>query len=156
MNKENEELKPCPFCGGEAEIVISGGERRVDCKKCGARSDWYDTEVEAVAAWNNRDYLTEEIQARLKKLGYYEEEAGGASVAYLLAENRDLRKALVALKNAKVNCSEFPNISKLTYADMQEEIKRLRVALRGIAGEEVNGEMLSKWAKTYKQSLNNI
>lgn len=41
----NEKLKPCPFCGGEAEIVISGGDRRVDCKKCGARSDWYDTEV---------------------------------------------------------------------------------------------------------------
>lgn len=54
MNTENEKLKPCPFCGGEAEVVMSGGDRRVDCKKCGARSDWYDTEVEAVAAWNNR------------------------------------------------------------------------------------------------------
>lgn len=50
----NEELKPCPFCGGEAEIVMSGGDRRVDCKKCGARSDWYDTEAEAIAAWNRR------------------------------------------------------------------------------------------------------
>lgn len=54
MNTENEELKPCPFCGGEAEIVMSGGDRRVDCKKCGARSDWYDTEAEAIAAWNRR------------------------------------------------------------------------------------------------------
>ena len=50
----NEKLKPCPFCGGEAEIVMSGGDRRVDCKKCGARSDWYDTEAEAIAAWNRR------------------------------------------------------------------------------------------------------
>lgn len=58
----NEELKTCPFCGGEAEIVISGGDRRVDCKKCGARSDWYDTEAEAIAAWNRREASCTEKQ----------------------------------------------------------------------------------------------
>lgn len=52
--ENDEELKPCPFCGGEVEIVMSGGDRRVDCKTCGARSDWYDTEAEAIDKWNNR------------------------------------------------------------------------------------------------------
>lgn len=54
------ELKPCPFCGGEAEI------KHVDwfepgnyaygakCEKCGAESRIGDTEAEAIAAWNTR------------------------------------------------------------------------------------------------------
>lgn len=61
----NEELKPCPFCGGEAEIVMSGGDRRVECKKCGARSDWYDTEAEAIAAWNRRNYSEKQNSSNL-------------------------------------------------------------------------------------------
>lgn len=63
----NIELKPCPFCGGDAEMIdvkayISPKKRtiyRVECKKgieCpgmpGTRG--YDTEREAAAAWNTR------------------------------------------------------------------------------------------------------
>lgn len=56
------ELKPCPFCGGEAEIhpssdwdvKFTGATYFAWCDKCETRGDYYDTEAEAVEAWNNR------------------------------------------------------------------------------------------------------
>ena len=41
MNKP--ELKPCPFCGGEAELIIKDGDygvcgARIQCKACGCRT----------------------------------------------------------------------------------------------------------------------
>lgn len=58
MNSMNK-LKPCPFCGGEAEIR---GEkyykpmvrRNVICTKCYSNSGWYKTEQEAIEMWNRR------------------------------------------------------------------------------------------------------
>jgi len=53
------ELKPCPFCGGEAEVLtaesMNGGYLfGVMCNDCRSRGDVYDTEAEAIAAWNIR------------------------------------------------------------------------------------------------------
>lgn len=50
------ELKPCPFCGGEAQY---SEESRfhiswVYCSNCGAASGYRNTEAEAIAAWNTR------------------------------------------------------------------------------------------------------
>lgn len=64
-------LKPCPFCGGEAVVVIAprAGTAYVECKHCsammgrynkGGRTDhkgfWthFETEEEAIEAWNRR------------------------------------------------------------------------------------------------------
>lgn len=65
-------LKPCPFCGGEAEIKIvwhshgmdgSYKNHLIQCKNCYARKEisadnFYGreayTEQEAIAAWNRR------------------------------------------------------------------------------------------------------
>lgn len=54
-----DELKPCPFCGGEAETLtadsMNGGYLfGIMCNDCRSRGDVYDTEAEAVAAWNTR------------------------------------------------------------------------------------------------------
>ena len=55
----NTELKPCPFCGGEAEIDVSPhGHSVVSCKDvwCRGHADcWtHDNIKEAVEAWNRR------------------------------------------------------------------------------------------------------
>lgn len=50
------ELKPCPFCGGEAKLM--GLERfkeyRVYCHDCGVRTDDFYPKHRAVEAWNRR------------------------------------------------------------------------------------------------------
>lgn len=63
----NEKLKPCPFCGGEAELQYGGrGDREsagmsfVRCKGCCAIgkkfevSRKYSSDEEAIEAWNRR------------------------------------------------------------------------------------------------------
>ena len=57
------ELKPCPFCGGEAWMRISDAPQilRVECRRCHAATTSFVAdsigEKEAAAAWNTRtDY----------------------------------------------------------------------------------------------------
>ena len=60
MNSDN--LKPCPFCGGEAKAEEALRSFTVElwetyvyvvCKKCGATVEGAD-EAEATEAWNRR------------------------------------------------------------------------------------------------------
>lgn len=48
-----EELKACPFCGGDA-TDISGSRSWVACKSCGAEMPIFQTKEEGAAAWNTR------------------------------------------------------------------------------------------------------
>lgn len=57
------ELKPCPFCGGEAWMRISDAPQilRIECRECHAATTSFVAdsigEKEAAAAWNTRtDY----------------------------------------------------------------------------------------------------
>ena len=56
----NKELKPCPFCGGEAEIGISLGNTYVICKYCCAATRQITIKAnnravdKAVEFWNRR------------------------------------------------------------------------------------------------------
>ena len=60
--KSTNTLALCPFCGGEAETLTAesmyGGYLfGIMCNDCRSRGDVYDTEAEAIAAWNTRvDY----------------------------------------------------------------------------------------------------
>lgn len=49
------ELKPCPFCGGEA-YAVDALEKRAHavCDTCHASTAYYFSEAEAIEAWNTR------------------------------------------------------------------------------------------------------
>ena len=78
MKENKTELKPCPFCGGEAEIVDTGDlyghcEYSVSCTSCNCNTDWLTNKKEAVQAWNKRafDYETaDHISSFLQDNGY--------------------------------------------------------------------------------------
>ncbi|MGE9941087.1 Lar family restriction alleviation protein [Bariatricus sp. SGI.161] len=57
-------VKPCPFCGGKADLcsfAFLHVEAFIKCKKCGCRTltykgqDYEDVKYLAVTAWNRRE-----------------------------------------------------------------------------------------------------
>ena len=52
----NEELKPCPFCGGKAELIDVGRyEWFIKCRRgCVEQTHVYKAKSSAVKAWNRR------------------------------------------------------------------------------------------------------
>lgn len=59
-----EQLRPCPFCGGEAIMGIACHVHedyafRVECRECKIVTPFYDTEAKAIEAWNRRAERTE-------------------------------------------------------------------------------------------------
>ena len=52
----NNELKPCPFCGGEADIIEDSFCYGVECFNCKANSTYFSNAKDAIAAWNRRNY----------------------------------------------------------------------------------------------------
>lgn len=50
----NEYLKPCPFCGGEAVVHTFGTGYIVECLECAVCTVCENTKAEAIAAWNRR------------------------------------------------------------------------------------------------------
>ena len=56
-----EELKPCPFCGGKAELSYRYLFECfwVVCEQCGTESAAFGTEDGAIEAWNRRAYEKE-------------------------------------------------------------------------------------------------
>ena len=53
---EEQKLKPCPLCGGEATMRQPPVNYafRVACVKCRCNTGGYKTEEEARSAWNRR------------------------------------------------------------------------------------------------------
>lgn len=51
-----EELKPCPFCGGNPDVYSwnGGGVVWVRCRSCGIDYKAYANADEAIEAWNTR------------------------------------------------------------------------------------------------------
>lgn len=51
------ELKPCPFCGGEAELLVDETQyykSMVICTKCYIHTPHEHIEAIAISAWNRR------------------------------------------------------------------------------------------------------
>ena len=52
-----EKLKPCPFCGEKAELLVVPDKSMkwlVRCKKCFANNGVFSSDHDAVEAWNTR------------------------------------------------------------------------------------------------------
>ena len=74
---KTEELKPCPFCGGEATVRKKNSRWRVECRKCSMRSvKWYYSESKAITAWNTRDIARMRIKAVETGVSVKEQKAG--------------------------------------------------------------------------------
>ncbi len=68
-----DELKPCPFCGGEKIRAFKRGvfplepvEHFVACWECGAKSGYFKSEEEAIVKWNTRSF---DVDAVMEEMG---------------------------------------------------------------------------------------
>lgn len=79
MSKNSVELKPCPFCGGEAKVITGScwlWQHAVECKDCGANTGYKSgispsvAKNKAVEAWNRRepiDRIIQRLEGRIKE-----------------------------------------------------------------------------------------
>lgn len=90
------ELKPCPFCGGEAHVyeTVNGGTRKlywIECLKCYAESPKsLDLPQDSIDAWNRRD---EDCELRGKLM------AAHSKIMCLESQIEKLRQRLDRRKN---------------------------------------------------------
>jgi Lar family restriction alleviation protein len=71
----NEDLKPCPFCGGKAKFGYFNSKWYVKCEKCDMELPhlYYEKE-EATSKWNRRNYPEKQDSS---KLSYADVERSG-------------------------------------------------------------------------------
>lgn len=72
------ELKPCPFCGGEAELIpgLAYGEvngYECGCCDCNFTCGLHDTEEESVEHWNTRTVDVDKLATVANSLAVQED-----------------------------------------------------------------------------------
>jgi Lar family restriction alleviation protein len=48
------DLKPCPFCGGEATLYVNDFSSLITCNDCGVTTSGRHSATIAVGVWNRR------------------------------------------------------------------------------------------------------
>jgi len=139
-----DELKPCPFCGGTAEIVRKGTARQsmvIACEDCGGGTE--SGEVYGLTApenwlWNRRPVTVSEGEAevleqcRLNGMGAERE-------ARLMAEVQELRDKYATMEEAR-------DAEATKVANRDAEVERLCHALETQCVISVtNKERLDHW-----------
>lgn len=161
MDKAMEALKPCPFCGGEAELSNGGpGNWYVRCPTCKATSNDMAGD-RAIAAWNTRATpepvaptvspdiagLVEKHRDRIEGTGIWrtagadEEMAELATALQFVAQERDAaRAARDEADNALVDRYRKPGFGTFSFpGDVAAIIRRLDAAEAGLSSARDEG-----------------
>lgn len=96
------DLKPCPCCNGISWVDYRAFTTYVYCDKCGLRTKAYNTEAEAIEAWNTRHERTCEVLCI--KHGPVFDVLRFSCCGYEWAENRTDRGATEPDPNFCPNC----------------------------------------------------
>lgn len=123
MSTDINELKPCPFCGGEASNAMNCGDDfnefpfSVECNECAASTDCFSDDGSAVAAWNTRAALSDLEQARSEIEGMRKalEPFAKAADAMVAGVPEDTALGLFAGGNMMFG-PDFPNVGDLNKA----------------------------------------
>lgn len=81
-----EELRECPFCGGEAYLDKATEDYPnyvVGCKNCRIHTAWHSTKINAITAWNTRPDSWISVKDRTPKNGDYVFCVSGAGIVQI-------------------------------------------------------------------------
>lgn len=153
MSETKEELKACPFCGGEARILLSYRWYGL-CDTCHTSSGYRASKAEAITAWNTREEkpnLT--LQKAIDKITTLQSQLQASQkLNDELIKNGDrLTKQLMKdADDANKRCEEYTKeLIKRDYkiSAKQDRIKNLEEALGGLCPEVL------AFAKTMQNKL---
>ena len=130
------ELKPCPFCGGEAELYQSYcGYYQIECHQCSARSCTAVEKESVISNWNMRS--TTERKSKTMTLDEaieYCEEVTIKNCLEYVEEHQQLASGLYTLKYLEEN-AVMPIYKKQDWLDVANYygIKQIPVAIEKMA-----------------------
>ena len=130
------ELKPCPFCGGEADLYQSYcGYYQIECHQCSARSCTAVEKESVISNWNMRS--TTERKSKTMTLDEaieYCEEVTIKNCLEYVEEHQQLASGLYTLKYLEEN-AVMPIYKKQDWLDVANYygIKQIPVAIEEMA-----------------------
>ena len=140
------ELKPCPFCGGEAELYQSYcGYYQIECHQCSARSCTAVEKESVISNWNMRS--TTERKSKTMTLDEAIEhckEVATKNCSECAEEHKQLANWLRTLKYLEEN-AVMPIHKKQDWLDIAEHygIKQIPVAIEEMAELTQEGDMVA-------------